>query len=356
MGQLATKSEKVQQVEHLLKNLRPGIRDALPAHMTPDRVLRIALTSIRKVPKLLECTPESLCACLLTCTQRGLAPDSSSQHAHLIPFKDKNTGTTVCTLIFGFKGLMDLALRHKDVLSFHVPQAVYEQDAKEYELGLEPKLVHKPAASADRGKIVAFYAVARLANGEKPFVWMWLHEVEKVRDAVYQWQKKPWKDHFEAMGLKTVVRRLCKWLPATPDLERALRMDGQADAGVEQELDVSFVDVAGTSAPSGPKSLEDMVPNQPEPKRRGRPKKDPEPAEQPTAEQEASPSDDQPHDPELLRKGIAATWQDMPPTRYPDALKAAGLEKYSDINTLTDAKRLREIYDCFLEFLVPADV
>jgi recombination protein RecT len=242
MTQLVPAQQRVSNMRELLGKMHGEIAKAAPKHMTADRIIRVAMTSMQQTPRLAECTPESFLGCLLTCTQRGLAPDSASQHAHLIPFKDRKKGITVCTLIFGYKGLMDLALRHPDVLSFHVPQVVYEKDEFEYQEGQEPKLFHKPAQQPDRGDIVAFYAVAKLASGDRPFVWMWLHEVKKVRDAVHEWQKKPWKTHFSAMGLKTVVLRLCKWLPATPDLQAAITLDEQAEAGVPQSIESVVID------------------------------------------------------------------------------------------------------------------
>jgi len=50
------------------------------------------------------------------------------------------------------------------------------------------------------------------------------------------------------MGLKTIVKRLCKWLPSQWQLKTAVSLDEKAEAGVEQNID--FVDVAASSAPT----------------------------------------------------------------------------------------------------------
>lgn len=221
---------KIKTLRDLMENMSGEIAKVAPKHLTADRIIRVATTSLRKTPKLADCTPKSFLECLLTCTQCGLAPDSAAQHAHLIPYGN------ICTLIFGYRGLMDLALRHPDVASFHVPQVVHEKDAYEYTEGQHPTLTHKPWIGGDRGEIVAFYVVATLANGECPFKWMSLEDVIKVRDKVKDWQKKPWKTDFPAMGLKTAVRRLCKWLPATPELQMAVTIDEQAEAGLPQSV------------------------------------------------------------------------------------------------------------------------
>lgn len=365
MAQLATKQQKIKQVTDLLAHLKPSIVRALPRHMDPNRVLRIALTSIKKNPKLLECTTDSLCACLLTCSQRGLAPDSSSQHAHLIPFKDRKSGTTVCTLIFGYKGLMDLALRHPNVRSFHVPQVVYENDHAEFEYGLEPKLVHKPPSGPNRGKSVAYYSVAKLENGDTPFVWLWYDDAVKVRNAIAHWETGAWKDHFDAMALKTAVRRLCNWLPSSADLQDALAADGQTLTMTDVDPE-SMVDVTAVSTPSKG-SLEDLTPDpthpedvapdapttEPPPKKRGRPRKEPEPAAAPS-KPGAQPAGE-PLNAELLRKAIHGMYRDFAASDLVRILKNVDLKMIKDIDGITDVTVLRSIYEAFRgEVSVPA--
>ena len=83
---------------------REQIAKAIPAHLTPDRFLRVALTAMNRNPKLFQCTRESLFQCMLDCSAVGLEPDG--RHAHLIPYgKD-------CTLIIDYKGLLAMARRN----------------------------------------------------------------------------------------------------------------------------------------------------------------------------------------------------------------------------------------------------
>lgn len=347
MTQLATKQQKIREVTDLLSHLKPSIVRALPRHMDPDRVLRIALTSIKKNPKLLECTADSLCACLLTCSQRGLAPDSSSQHAHLIPFKDRKSSTTVCTLIFGYKGLMDLALRHPNVRSFHVPQVVYENDDAEFEYGLEPRLVHKPPAGPNRGKAVAYYAVARLENGDTPFVWLWYDDAIRIRDAISHWETGAWKTHFNQMAVKSAVIRLCNWLPSSADLQGALAADGQT-LSMDDVDPESMIDVAAVSAPAPANTLEDLTPQtattDPPTRRRGRPRKEPEPA----APVNEPPAEEQVDDPALIRTAIERNLAKIPRTEYTRILKNLGIIGFSVIDEIEDTEKLREINDALI--------
>jgi hypothetical protein len=87
----------------------------------------------------------------------------------------------------------------------------------------------------------------------------------------------------EAMQLKTVARKLCKWLPtANEPLARAVALDERADAGIpqgiENAIDVDFneiIDEATPAAAPGPKAIErstlDQVVDQHEPEERGAP-------------------------------------------------------------------------------------
>jgi hypothetical protein len=50
----------------------------------------------------------------------------------------------------------------------------------------------------------------------------------------------PWNTDYEAMAKKTVIRRLCKYLPKSTDLSRALYIDEQADRA-EQDLSIGDV-------------------------------------------------------------------------------------------------------------------
>jgi len=50
-------------------SMRKQLEMAIPKHMTVDRLLRVAMTAIRTNPKLMECTQESLLACIMCCAQ-----------------------------------------------------------------------------------------------------------------------------------------------------------------------------------------------------------------------------------------------------------------------------------------------
>src|SRR5690554_5026431 len=126
----------------LIERQKPEIARALPRHMDPDRLARIATTVMRQTPQLAQCTPESFLGALMTCAQLGLEPGPLG-HAYLVPY-----GREV-TFVPGYRGLLELARRSGQIrtIAAHV---VKQNDEFEFELGLEPKLVHRPALR-DRG-------------------------------------------------------------------------------------------------------------------------------------------------------------------------------------------------------------
>jgi recombinational DNA repair protein RecT len=79
-----------------------------------------------------------------------------------------------------------------------------------------------------------------MKDGDPEFRFMWKHEVDLIRSRSRAKDSGPWVTDYEAMAWKTVIRRLCKYLPRTVELARALDMDERVDAGIEQNLEDSF--------------------------------------------------------------------------------------------------------------------
>ncbi|HEJ2442793.1 TPA: recombinase RecT, partial [Burkholderia multivorans] len=215
---------------------------------SPDRMLKIALGALRTTPKLMECTVESLMGAVVQCSQLGLEPNTPLGHAYLIPFEKKKkvggewvTEKVETQIVIGYKGLIDLARRSGQVVSI-AAHAVHEHDHFDYAFGLDEKLEHKPAMSA-RGRVIAFYAVAKLVGGGHAFEVMSAEQVNEIRDASQNYkfardkEKTVWGQHYEEMGRKTVLRRLFKYLPVSIELASAAALDDVGASGRSQALD-----------------------------------------------------------------------------------------------------------------------
>jgi recombination protein RecT len=247
---LANRDAAVAQASTLrdaIKRSEGQFAMALPRHVSPDRFLRSALTAINVVPRLADCTQTSILAGLMQAAQLGLEVADVRGQAYLIPRKVK--GVYQASFQLGFRGMIDLAARAGITVDVDV---ICEGDKYDYERGTAPRLYHKPTL-ADRGETIAYYAVGTFSDGRPPsFVIMGRSEVEKHRDkfaSSRDYNTKeitgPWVDHFDAMALKTVVRKLLNYLPTTVELRQTIV---EAEA---KESDIGSIDYGPITAPVG---------------------------------------------------------------------------------------------------------
>ena len=238
-GEMVKRSDRMNVVRNLLTSdtVKKQFDLALPKLLTSDRFLRIAMTEIQRTPELLSCDQHSLLGALMECAQLGLEPGLLGQ-AWIIPYK------RTATLIVGYKGLLNLARRSGEVssISAHV---VFKKDTFDFQLGDSPFIKHRPTAENDPGEVIAAYAVAMLKGGAKHMEVMWKRQIDKIRNQSPAGRSGPWVTHEEEMIRKTLIRRLCKFLPLSVEVMRAVDLDERADVGIPQ--DVPFVELPADS-------------------------------------------------------------------------------------------------------------
>lgn len=242
-----TANERPKDLAHLMAmpSVQAQIRAALPRHMTAERMARIAMTELRKTPKLMKCEPMSFLGAVIQCAQLGLEPGNALGHAYILPYEKRQkvggqwqTVATEAQLIIGYRGMIDLARRSGQILSLSAT-AVYQGDEFECVMGLDPTLRHVPDFNnpdremADRLTFV--YAVAKLKDGGTQFAVMSRSQIDAIRARSKAAESGPWVTDYEAMALKTVIRRLFKYLPVSIEMQRATQLDEKADAGLSQD-------------------------------------------------------------------------------------------------------------------------
>ncbi len=209
---------------------------ALPQHVDTGRFMRCALTAINVVPKLAQCTRESVLAGLMQAAQLGLEVADVRGQAYLIPRWDGRDKCMKASFQLGYRGMIDLAARGGITITV---DDICANDQYDFERGTNAYLRHKPALSG-RGEVLAYYAVATFADNRQPaFVVMGKGEAEEHRDKFASTRNKEgeiygtWIDHFDAMARKTVIRKLLNYLPATVELRQAAAIDttGSDDIG-----------------------------------------------------------------------------------------------------------------------------
>lgn len=240
--QIVPQREKVHSIRALLEKAKPQIALALPKHLNADRLIRVAITSVQRTPKLLDCDQTSLLAAIVQSAQLGLEPDGVLGHAYLVPFRNGKTGRYEVQFIPGYKGLVSLARRSGEVISIDT-RVVREGDEFHYAFGLEPKLEHRPGDAVDDKSITHAYAVIRLRDGGYQFDVLRRAEIESVRKRSKAAGDGPWVTDFAEMAKKTVLRRALKLAPMSVEAQKAVALDELAEAGVSQELG-EVIDIA----------------------------------------------------------------------------------------------------------------
>jgi recombination protein RecT len=234
--------QKSNSIAALLNDpkVKAQMATALPKHMTADRLARIALTEVRTNKALAQCDQRSFLGAIMMCAQLGLEPGGALGHVYLVPFRNNERGSMDVQVIIGYRGMIELARRSGQIQSIEA-RAVYEGDVFEVELGLNSNLRHVPDFDnpnrSNPEKLRFVYAVAHLKDGGVQFEVMSRKEIETVRAASKSGNsnKSPWVTHFEQMALKTVVRRLFKWLPISIELAHAIEQDTRAELGLRQD-------------------------------------------------------------------------------------------------------------------------
>lgn len=230
----------------MLERFKSEIARALPKHLDGDRMARIALTSFRSNPKLSKCEPRSVFASIIIASQLGLEPGVMGQ-CYLIPYKDE------CQLQIGYQGLIELVRRSGKVTRVEA-HVVHANDEFDYSVGLTTTLTHKPMLDGDPGEPRLAYAVAEFQGGGFHVEVMTRSQIERIRDrsqnvinAKKYGKKTPWDTDEEEMWRKTLIRRICKYLPKSAELATAMALDHAADSGA-QHVDIDDA-IDGTWAP-----------------------------------------------------------------------------------------------------------
>jgi recombination protein RecT len=215
--QIQKKGETLS-LEQLIRNSADQLKMALPEHMRPERIVRIALTTLKTNPELYKCDPYSFLGALFQAAQLGLEPNLNGE-AWIIPYRTK--GNLVAQFQVGAYGFVKLFWNHQNAVSLQV-ESVHKNDSFSYDLGTG-EINHKPPVfGQDRGETIGYYAVGALKNGGRSVKVMSKQEAVEFgkkfskcwdRNAGKFKQYTPWAEHFDEMAKKTVLKQLMKLLP-----------------------------------------------------------------------------------------------------------------------------------------------
>jgi recombination protein RecT len=235
---------KTDAFMHEVVNRKTSFQKLLPREMDPEWFVAEVRVAVARAPKLLDCDKVSVIDALTTCAQLGLSPSGRLGSAYLIPFGAK------CTLVVGYRGMVDLAYRSGEVVSVGA-QVVHEGDEFEATEGFDLSVRHVRTES-EPGPLRAVYAWAQTKGGGTIKVLMLRREVEPIKRAALSKKRQgapptPWETNEEEMWKKTALRRLFKVAPLSPQkaqgLTRALEVEDAEWEDMGSDVD------AATEAP-----------------------------------------------------------------------------------------------------------
>src|SRR5262249_37380933 len=177
-----TNSNLAQSLETLLVQARTQIVKYLPRHLDADKMIYVALETVRADSFLRQCEPLSIVQAVLEASQLGLMLGNKLGHAYLVPRRDKKANNTLkCQLLIGYRGFIALAHRTGKVSSIFAA-IVHQGEQFLLKLGTGRQLSHVPLLDpSKRGDWIGAYAVVEFRDGRTDFEWMTRHEIEKVK-------------------------------------------------------------------------------------------------------------------------------------------------------------------------------
>jgi recombination protein RecT len=252
MVTVPSKPNVLTTVSALLEKYKSQIAAALPKHMTPERMIRVALTSISQTPLLQKCEATTLCGAVVQASILGLEPNSVLGECYIVPYWNSKANRYEAQLQVGYKGHAKLA-RNSGEIAMIDAQAVRANDDFVFEKGDSPTLRHKWAKSGTRGDVLGYWAGFKTRAGDFSFEYWPLEDVLAHRDqyskGAYATDKgkrimkdgKPvlqgaWLDSPDWMCKKTVLIQALKLAPKSVQMATAINLDQDADLGVPQQF------------------------------------------------------------------------------------------------------------------------
>jgi recombination protein RecT len=200
-----------------------NILEQVPS-LDKDAFKRLALTAFRKNKQLQQCSLISVLECCVQSAQVGLEPNTTLGHAYVIPYGKE------AQFQIGYLGLLELCYRTGEYASISA-HAVYAEDEFEYELGLTPRLVHKPSDEPS-GDPIRYYATFTRKDGgyglysmSRKQVLSHAEKYSKSYNPKYGTFSGPWKTHFDAMALGTCLKKALKYAQKTTDLAKSIAVE-----------------------------------------------------------------------------------------------------------------------------------
>lgn len=250
----------VGDLKSMLGQLSDSIRETLPKHVTPERLIKTMLVAANRNPDLLQCTQSSVIETISRASELGLDLSGTLGEAYPVPFNNrvKDQWFKQCTLIIGYRGLAKLARQSGEIARIDA-DVVYEHDKFVFRKGTNGCCEFEPNWRGDRGPAIGAYAYTQFKDGGEQYDFMTVGEIDEIRKRSKSGNDRngnpvgAWKSDWAEMAKKTVFRRLSKWLPLSAEkFQQAIEIDNN-DFG--DPMNLVSVETNFTAKQSGAQAL-----------------------------------------------------------------------------------------------------
>jgi len=175
-----------------------------------DQFVTTLISAVANNENLQACEPMSLMYTAMKATALGLPIDPNLGYAAMIPFKDTKAGKTLCQFQIQRDGWMELLMRTGQV-KFVANEVVHEGELVKHNKFTGEYVFDEEKKTSD--KVIGYMAYIKLTNGFEKTVYWTVEECKAHALRYSQTYKKGygvWKDNFDAMALKTVLKHIIK--------------------------------------------------------------------------------------------------------------------------------------------------
>lgn len=223
-----------KRIDELMGKRAPQFVSSIVTMASNDNMLR----------KVVATAPASIITSALKAAALDLPIDPALGMAYVMPFKNavKNPdGTTSyrdeATLVIGYRALIQMAQR-TGMYKYLNADFVYEGETI-----VDDRVSGMVTIDGEKksDKIIAYFCYFKLLNGFEKCV-CWTREKVEAHERKHrkgQYMSKAWRDDFDSMALKTVIRALLsKWAPLSVDYQTAPSAIVKASEDLQEALTV----------------------------------------------------------------------------------------------------------------------
>lgn len=269
-GQVAPQEARnpYEQLRHQLEASRGEFAKLVNGDTNAAKFIRVVLNAVLANPRLLDVSRRSLMGAAMRCAQDGLLPDGRDAVLNIYNTKvkvgNKWEWQETAQYLPMVGGLIKKLYASKEI-TYVDAVVVHKDDHFKYRRGDNPGIEHEPRGGED-AEIVAVYAIVKLANGETKREVMWRRDIERVMAASKSIDdegnpKGPWKQWFDQMAIKSVLKRIYKQLPHVDAFDAIERADNEAMGFVTASAQDMAADALAAHEPahgSPPAALENQ--------------------------------------------------------------------------------------------------